>query len=638
MYRLPPRSVFHVAVLALALVAGAEEVTRLQQVTDELASLQTVVQKLPPGRERKKLEGRSALLERERDLLRRRQLLEAKEQAIDQRQDQNPGARLQSLIRTLEAHTQPLQTRLETLNDRLRSAAARRDELRAARQRLSAEVGGEARDLRPGALDEQLITAGEEIDSLQLQREAVGCGLAIARELETIAQRQHDEPVFPPLNLGKWWDRRRELQDRAARLAVTAESVAAVNERLATAREALALANEKLAGIDEEIALLAPQTGFFRSTPGVDRLLAAAHRDKAALSARVPFLVAQQTALEEAAAALAQHRELMRTASAWLADRQQHYTRRFTRWFAWPAAAAVVVVLLFAAGDRLALPRLYSRETLVSARRVNRYLAVAVLLVVLAAFFFDDLRMLATTLGIVSAALVIALQDVFASLAGWFAIVVSGKIHVGDRVEIDGVKGDVLEIQLFRTTLNEIDADLHLDHPTGRIVSIPNSFIFRHRVHNSTHGHRWVWLRTDITVTYETPLAEATTVIRKALEETSAEAFAQARREVGAMEARYGRTDAVYEPKLHCTIGDSGVVFTLVTIADYQGKSTMRTKLHSRILADFARDPRLQLAYPTHREIFASESTAKAEHAVDVATAVDVPGPVRLSAWPGSAN
>lgn len=638
MYRFLLRHACLVAMLVLALVAGAEEVTRLQQVTDELATLQTVVQKLPPGRERKKLEERRALLERERDLLRKRQLLEAKEQAIDQRQDNNPAARLQTLARTLEAHTQPLQTRLETLNERLRAAAARRDELRAARQRLAGDASGEARDTRPGALDEQLLTVGEEIDSLQLQREAVGCGLAIARELEAIAQRQRDEPVSPPLNLGKWWDRRRELQGRAARLAATEEAAAAVGERLATAREALALANEKLAGIDDEIALLAPQTGFFRSTPGVDRLLAAAHRDKAALSARVPFLVAQQTALEEEAAAIAQHRELLRTARAWLADRQQQYTRRFARWFVWPAAAAAAVVALFAAGDRVALPRLYSKEMLVSARRVNRYLAVGVLLVVLAAFFFEDLRMLATTLGIVSAALVIALQDVFASLAGWFGIVVSGKIHVGDRVEIDGVKGDVLELQLFRTTLNELDGDLHLDHPTGRIVSIPNSFIFRHRVHNATHGHRWVWLRTDITVTYETPLAEATTVIRKALEETSAEAFAEARREVGSMEARYGRADAVYEPKLYCTIGDSGVVFTLVTIADYRGKSTMRTKLHGRILADFARDPRLQLAYPTHREIFTSESTAKTERAVDVATAVEPPGPVRLSAWPGSAN
>ena len=49
--------------LLFTLPAGvAEEVSRLQQVTDELATLQTVVQKLPEGRERKKLEQRRALL------------------------------------------------------------------------------------------------------------------------------------------------------------------------------------------------------------------------------------------------------------------------------------------------------------------------------------------------------------------------------------------------------------------------------------------------------------------------------------------------------------------------------------------------------------------------------------------------
>lgn len=634
MHAIRLRRIFLVVILALAPLLRAEEVSRLQQVTDELATLETVIQKLPEGRERKKLVESRGLLERERDLLRKRELLETRELAIDRRQNNNPAARLQTLIRTLEAQIQPLQTRLETLNDRLRAAGARRDQLVTARQKLAAAPPGEERDSRRATLDEQLLTAAEEIDALQLQREAVGYGLATARAVETMAQRQRDEPVAPPINLGRWWDLRQELRDRGARLAMAEESNSAVNDRLAAAHEALALSKEKLAGIDEEIALLAPQTGFFRSTPEINRLLAAAHRDKAALASRLPFLEAQHTALEEASASTAQNVELVRTAGEWLAERHLQFTQRLARWFTWPAIATLMVLVLFAGISRLALPRFYGKEMLVSARRVNRYFATAALALVFAGFFFEDLRVLATTLGIVSAALVIALQDVFASLAGWFAIIVSGKLHVGDRVEIDGVKGDVLEIQLLRITLNEVNGELHLDHPTGRIVSIPNSFIFRSRVHNSTHGHRWVWLRTDITVTYETPLAEATAVIRKALEETSAEAFAQARSEVAGMEARYGCADAIYEPKLHCAITDSGVTFMLVTIADYRFKSAMHDRLHGRLLADFARDPRLQFAYPTHRALFARERAAKAEPEGNA----EPPLPSRLSAWPGSAN
>ncbi len=627
------RSAAFAGVLLLALPASAEDASRLQQVTDELATLQTVVQKLPDGRERKKLEERRALLERERDILRQRQLLEAKEDALERRRLDSPTAKLQGMLRTLESHTRPLETRMETLSARIRDAALQRDALRADEEKARQFPAGAERDARLAALNEQTLTQGEEMDALQLQRDAVNHGLALGQEVEAVAGRLRDEPAAPTLRLTTWWERQRELgalADRAASAALTAR---AVEERHATAAGALALAREKLGQIDDEIALLAPQTGIFRSTPGVPKLLAAARRDKDALVARLPALEAQANALAEAADATVARADLVDTEHAWLRERQVAFTGRFFRWLAWPAAAVGLVVLLFLAISRFLLPRFYKHDLLVSARRVNRYFMIAMLVAVIAGFFLEDLRLLATTLGIVSAALVIALQDVFVSIAGWFAIVISNKIRVGDRVEIDGDKGDVIEIELMRTTLNEIETGLGIDHPTGRIVALPNSYIFRSRLHNYTRHHRWIWLRTDITVTFETPVAEALVVLRKALEDVTAESFAAARRDAVAFEARFGRPDAVYEPKIYSSIADSGVMFTLLAVTEYTQKSAIRDQLHWRILNDFARDPRLQFAYPTRREILAREVAGRPTDR-DGAT----PGATRLATWPGSAN
>ena len=629
------------AVVAGALLCtlpfAAGDVSRLQQVTDELATLQTVVQKLPAGRERKKLEERRALLERERDILRARQLLEAKEQALDRRRQDSPAMKLQGLLRTLEPHTQPLQTRMETLGDRLRDAAAQRDALKVEIDKAAKLPAGADRDVRLAASNEQLLNLTEEMEALQLQREAITHGLALATEVAAVATRLRDEPAVPPLHLSTWWEKQRELTAVNGRLASASETARSVEERRSAAADVLALAKEKLGQIDEEIALLAPQTGIFRSTPGVDQLLAAARRDKDALAARLPSLEAQNTALTEAAASTVQMTDLVSAERGWLGERQRALTERLLRWLAWPAAVMVAIVLLFLGASRFVLPRFYRHEMLVSARRVNRYFMMATLLVAVAGFFLDDLRMLATTLGIVSAALVIALQDVFVSIAGWFAIVISNKVRVGDRVDIDGEKGDVIEIELMRTTLNEVETGIGLDHPTGRIIAIPNSYIFRSRVHNSTRHHRWVWLRTDITVTFETPLAEAATVLRKALEETTAEAFVAARRDAAAFEHRYGRIDAVYEPKVYCAIADSGVMFSLLAVAEYSAKSTMRDRLHWRILNDFARDPRLQFAYPTHREIFSRVNSGRS--ASEVASAGPAPAtPARRTIWPEPMN
>ena len=56
---------------------------------------------------------------------------------------------------------------------------------------------------------------------------------------------------------------------------------------------------------------------------------------------------------------------------------------------------------------------------------------------------------LMTFIGLISAALAIVMKDVIMNMAGWFYIVLKSPFKVGDRVEIDGVAGDVVDIQLF---------------------------------------------------------------------------------------------------------------------------------------------------------------------------------------------
>lgn len=598
------RAVLAVAFL-LTLVAAlpAQSVSRLQQVSDELTTLEGVIEKLPENaRERKKLEERRQLLERERDILQHRQSLDARESALSRRTQEKPSLRLEAALHSLEGDTAPLQAKHDRLIEATRAAVLKREAANKERQRVAALPAAADRDVRLSALDDQLLTAAEEIESLQLQREATDRRLDLAREAEGIAKRFKDEPSAPEMQLRAWWDRRRELADRLRHQAEIGEINLAVGEKRTAATEAAALAREKLTRIDEEIELLTPKGGLFRGAKGVDNLLAAARRDKESMQARLPFIESQVAALEEAQAATTAHVDLLRQQIDWLAERQAVFTDRLTRWLGWPSAMATFLAIVFLGISRLILPRLYKNEMLVSARRVNRYMMVLALGGTFSLFFFEDLQAMATTLSIVSAAMVIALQDIFISLAGWVALIASRKLRVGDRVEIDGVKGDVLEIELLRTTLLEVDGGLGTDEPSGRVVAIPNNFIFRSRVHNSSHGHRWVWSRSDITVTYETPIADAAAVLQRALAEETAEVFELARQDARKIEHRYGRIDADYRPKFYYLIADSGVQFTMLYICDCRDRIAMRDKLHRRILADFARDTRLQFAYPTSRQ------------------------------------
>jgi len=274
-------------------------------------------------------------------------------------------------------------------------------------------------------------------------------------------------------------------------------------------------------------------------------------------------------------------------------------------WFAYlerlgfPVAVAAVLLLVYLAISRLVLPRRYHKEELFLARRLGRYGTVLVAVVVAAVFLIEDITTLATTLGLVSAALVISMQDVCASFFAWFVIMLGRKFTIGDRLEIDGVKGDVLDIQLLRTTLVEVNAWLGADQPTGRIIVIPNNLVFKTKVFNYSHGHPFIWSKIELTVTYATPVAAALAVFRKVLEEETREEFATARRAATTMERRYGVTDAEYEPKVHTRIADSGVTFSLFYVTHYRQASAVRNRINRRLIAELENRREIQLAYTT---------------------------------------
>jgi len=70
------------------------------------------------------------------------------------------------------------------------------------------------------------------------------------------------------------------------------------------------------------------------------------------------------------------------------------------------------------------------------------------------------------------------------SIAGWLLILIRRPFGVGDRIEINGIKGDIIDIRLFQTSLLEIGNWVHADQSTGRIVHFPNSFVFKAENYN----------------------------------------------------------------------------------------------------------------------------------------------------------
>jgi len=189
------------------------------------------------------------------------------------------------------------------------------------------------------------------------------------------------------------------------------------------------------------------------------------------------------------------------------------------------------------------------------------------------------------------------------------------KFTVGDRLEIEGVRGDVLDIQLLRTTLVEVNNWLGVDQPTGRVLFIPNNFVFKSKVFNFSHGHPYIWGKIDVTVTFATPTAGAQALFSKVLEEETRRDFAEARAAAAEMERRYGVEDADYTPKLYTRISENGVVFSLIYVSHYRSSSATRNRINRRLIAELETHKHIQLAYNT---LSVLASTAQSDGATTV--------------------
>lgn len=590
-------------VLALVLACGAEGLTtnRLAQIQEQITQAQALLAGTTNTQEKAHWQERLELLEQDRKNVEQRLLLDVKERKLAERQPRQADARLREMLRAISTDINAPSNELSRVDHSIRLLKAGRSDLEKRRRDLAVASPPQAEQLLE--VEQQLRVADEDIAARVLEREAVEARAHLVSEASRIDESLRGAEVSPAVTLGL-------LRSKLARWNQTQKGRQAVEELLALNRQrreglaaAVALAQEKQAHLDAEEAMLNRRSSGFKSLFRSVPLIFSGNMEKKYLLKRMPLQQQQLDAMDEIISMDGKLRELLDCEAACLQEERAALLLRFEQRLLWPAGILASLVVIYLLLVRLLVPRVLAKDHQIVGRRVTGYLCGFAALVVVVTFFFEDLRSVATILGIASAAVVIALQDMCSAFAGWFLIMSGRKFAVGQRVEIDGQRGDVIDIQLLRTTLLEIDNWLGVDEPTGRIIVVPNSFVFRSKFFNYSYLHPVIWSKIDITVTYETPVAEADALLRRVLEEETREEFEAARAAAKAVEHEYGVPDAVYQPKFYTYIADSGVHFRLVYCAHYRRVGATRNRLNNRILREFEANPKLQFAYPTERHI-----------------------------------
>jgi len=158
----------------------------------------------------------------------------------------------------------------------------------------------------------------------------------------------------------------------------------------------------------------------------------------------------------------------------------------------------IVLALLLAFLVNQAIARFFARLALERKQRATLYGVVrfsiqALAMIVILFVIFGTPSQLSTVLGLATAGLTVALKDFIISFLGWFVLMGRHGISVGDWVEINGVRGEVIEIGLLRTILLETGNWTDAGQPTGRQVAFPNSFAVEGYYFNFSTSGQWLW-------------------------------------------------------------------------------------------------------------------------------------------------
>jgi hypothetical protein len=204
-------------------------------------------------------------------------------------------------------------------------------------------------------------------------------------------------------------------------------------------------------------------------------------------------------------------------------------------------SVAVVVALVLL---RFVLARLIARgvddaHVVYRARKTLSYVLALIGVLVLTWLWVGALRNLGTFLGLAVGGMAIALADVLRNIAGWVYLLLRRPYRVDDRIEVDGVIGDVVDIRVFRTTLLEIGNWVDADQSTGRIVHVPNGKVFTSHVFNATEGFGYLWHEIPLNITFESDWRRAEQLMQAALEEAGAHTVEDATRRIRHASMKY---------------------------------------------------------------------------------------------------
>ncbi|MBU1076031.1 MAG: mechanosensitive ion channel family protein [Spirochaetes bacterium] len=234
-------------------------------------------------------------------------------------------------------------------------------------------------------------------------------------------------------------------------------------------------------------------------------------------------------------------------------------------------------------------------------RKTSAYTAFIFGLIFISQIWIRGFNSLSTYLGLLSAGIAIALKDPIVNLAGWAFIIWRKPFEVGDRIEIGGHAGDVIDQRIFEFTLMEIGNWVHADQSTGRIIHVPNGKIFAEVMANYSKGFQYIWNEIPVLITFESDWQKAKKILISIVKKHSEHLTASAEKKVKAASRKFMIFFSNLTPTVYSAVKDNGVLLTMRYLCEPRQRRGSEQAIWEDVLQEFSKYKSIEFAYPTTR-------------------------------------
>ncbi len=217
-------------------------------------------------------------------------------------------------------------------------------------------------------------------------------------------------------------------------------------------------------------------------------------------------------------------------------------------------------------------------------RQVLSTIVVVAAILLIAVLWARLLQHTGTFLGILGAGLAIALREPLLSVAGRIAIFAGNMFAVGDRIEMNQMSGDVIDIGFFYTRIMEIGNWIGGDQYTGRIIQIANAQIFGTAVFNYTRNFAYIWDEIKLPITYESNFHEASSLMKSAGEQYTQDFLAGAEQSIRQMQRYFLVAEFELKPQVYLSFDSNYITLTMRYLVEPKKRRAARNFLFSRVL------------------------------------------------------